>query len=36
MKALLLIPHDASYTRVADTVEKSLREAGFEPWSMTN
>lgn len=34
MKALLLIPHGASYARVADTLQRSLREAGFEPWSI--
>jgi nucleoside 2-deoxyribosyltransferase len=34
MKALLLVPHDASYTRVADTLQRSLREAGFEPVSL--
>jgi hypothetical protein len=34
MKALLLIPHDASYARVADTLRRTLREGGFEPVSL--
>jgi nucleoside 2-deoxyribosyltransferase len=30
MKALILSPDDASYTRVRETIEQSLRESGFE------